>query len=1315
MLIQDGPLMTGVLSNLGATGVAGHVACPVELPPPSSASPGAHEEGERIFGLLPPAVAQALRDSEAGRLQLQLSASLAGIAWEAAHDGHAFLGEKFTVTRHIVVPDAVETATSAAEPDERCTVSIRCGAAPDAAQSAHASRLQRVVRAHDAFEPTESPRASAGIVHFVGAAAELLDLAAMLEPLPRLLVAEAAVDSAHIAQLCQLAGRRGLSLLLRPWGEDDDTSFMAELYGRMSLGTSVPAALQAARQASLAKGASGLRDNLRTLYCGDERLCMVTAREGNRRQATAMKVDLVQSTALMHQLGTERYFGLLQTYHRLCARLVRAHGGIANAPQGNDGVMCFFGVPAADEHASAQCLRAAMAIVHGVHQLGLEVRIGISTGPVVVDGQTPFGPDVHLADRLQSIAAPGAIVVGETTRQLTKARFAFDAVNVGELKGFAGHQVVAHALVRELPEFDLEPLGPNTGLSPFVGRDDEVAELQRAWRLVGSTDGVPLLISGEAGIGKSRLVREFRRWLSDQGVRCVELRCSPRHANSAFHPLIGWLQRQFGTPHDPSSSKALVDVISRSEVGQLPIPDAARVVAALLSPSADGNVAELPQSAERRRQLTLDVLAAWLARRAASPVCLVVEDVQWIDPSTQEFIDRIAALVRRLPLMLLLTRRSDVRPALPRAFECTELSLRGLSKSAAALLVEGNCGPGGLPPDSVRVLADRADGVPLFLEESTRMAVERSAGDRRPEALSSILQEVPSTIQDLLMARLDRHASAKRLAQVGAVIGREFPAPLLEAVLRHESAVSGPADMHARLKSLTESGLIVAKDSAGSVTYWFKHALVRDAAYQSLLERDRKRLHFALVQVVQQGFSDLQDAQPEMLAYHCTEAGLAAEALTHWEQAARRATARSAHREAIAHLHAGLALLDQLPESIPRDRTELRLQLLLAARLIATQGYGAADVERVYARAQTLCRRMGDEEALMKVQLGLEGCHFMRADFDKAHAIAQETSVLADRSRDPMRKIQAAWAVANVLFHRGEVLEAVEHMDACLHAYDLMAHRPSAVQDPGVMCLCYSAWGKWELGFPDEALRRAQRVVTLAEQLDHRFSMGEAWGFITTVHHFRGETMDAMRCANRAIEICEEGGFAVWLAHARVMRGRLAVQLAKSPAEIEQGLDEMKQAHAAWASTGAVVTQAFYLAMQAEGLSIAGRPAEGLAALQTAFDIVQRVGERYYEPEIRRLMGELILQSDASRTTEAQAWFESALVLSRSAKLHGLSLRAASSLAQLWARESREEEAHRLLASVRATFTEGMATRDLRQVNHWMDAWSVSADYGAGV
>jgi len=661
--------------------------------------------------------------------------------------------------------------------------------------------------------------------------------------------------------------------------------------------------------------------------------------------------------------------------------------------------------------------------------------------------------------------------------------------------------------------------------------------------------------------------------------------------------------------------------------------------------------------------------------------------------------------------MTILTLRTEANAAWMAPFPYSELNLRGLPAATARRLVLSACGDARLSQETVRLLAARADGVPLFIEESTRMAVEAALGRREQDGVALLQQSVPPTIQDLLMARLDRVAAAKQVAQVGAAIGREFSHALIEAVLEHEVATVDGSGLRAKLDMLVQSGLLVAKGSEPDTAYFFKHALVRDAAYQSLWVRDRQRLHRAIAHVVQYRFAELTDAQPELLAYHYTEAAIPADAVAYWEKAARRAATRSAHHEAIAHLTNGLSLVANLTDPLERCRTELRMQLLLASRLIATEGYGAQRVERVYVRAGVLARQAADEAALMKVLLGLEGYHFMRADFEKAHAITIEAGAMVDRSPDPMRRIQSAWAVSNILFHQGEILSAVEHMELCLRECDRIQHRPSAVQDPGVMCLCYSAWGKWQLGYPDEALRRAREVIALAEKIDHRFSMGEAWGFCTTVHYFRGEYEQALRCAERAIEICEDGGFAVWLAHAKVMHGRLVIELGDADA----GIAEMRQAYSMWASTGAVVTQAFYLAMQAEGLALAGRPDEGLAVLDVAFGIVRRVGERYYEAEIRRLIGELMLQSAAiqrrDRSGEAEEWLSGALELAREAQMHSLSLRAAMSLAKLWQEQGRAQDARTLLETEYLWFSEGLATRDLLLVHQMMEAIPVVDGY----
>ena len=448
--------------------------------------------------------------------------------------------------------------------------------------------------------------------------------------------------------------------------------------------------------------------------------------------------------------------------------------------------------------------------------------------------------------------------------------------------------------------------------------------------------------------------------------------------------------------------------------------------------------------------------------------------------------------------------------------------------------------------------------------------------------------------------------------------------------------------------------------------------------------------------MVREQFPDVAQSQPELLATHFAQSGNDAQALEYWERAARRAASRWAHVEAINHLRSGLALLARLPPVSERDRTELRLQLMLAGQLITTQGYGADPVGHAYERAAELCQRAGDEAAQMKTLLGLEGYHFMRADFVRAHVIARQAAAVLADSADPVRKIQLQWAVGNILFHQGEFIETVAHLDACLALYNQLQHPPRVVQDPGVMCLCYSAWALWEIGLADQALERARKVVAMAEQLDHKFSMAEAYAFCASVHLFRGEHAEALRCAKRSRDICTEGGFAMWLSYAQLLHGRLVAELG----DPEAGVAEMRHAYNQWIATGAIVTRPLYLAMQAEGLALAGRPDEGLVLLAEAFELVCHTREHYHEAEVRRLTGELILQSarlhGVDRQEEAQEWLQGSLEFAHHHRHTAAALRSATSLARLWMAQGRHTETHRILKIEYDGVTEGFYTRDVQ-------------------
>lgn len=1296
--------------------------------------------GSRIFAaMLPGPIGSFLQTSRPRTVSLQLGADMAWIPWELAFDGESFLGEKFRLCRQIVGGDQVAHLQPSRPLRPALHVLVLAGEASAATGEGVAGQLTAQLRLVEDVSVTGANVldlrrdalfgfiGESDVVHYVGSvdgsfgqggsaswwrAAELVDarsIASLPNP-PRLLIsqdvppkrvrAQPSANQAFAADACE----RGLSVLIcgQTRESDECLDFLLAFYRHLASGAAPSESARVGRSAlHQHAGIARVACLQAELYGGGDAIVVKDRNspgKDNRRQVTIMSFDLVGSTRLLEALHAEQYSELLVEYHERCARIVTGYGGTPDDPQGNDGIMCYFGFPVAREDAASQALRASFELIDAVRALGIDVRIGIATGEVVIRNGQPFGPAIHFAARMQSIAAPGMVVVGDSTRRIVRERYRFRELKPEELqplKGFDRHESLFQALGPARPDRQdaSESDSPAPHLTPFVGRGRELFTLEGHWEAVQSGELRLVRMIGEAGIGKSRLVHEFKRDLQEGGHEVIECRCAPEHVNSAFHPVTDWLRRQLKS-FDGDAADALLARID-DFVAPAGVDAAAALIADLLSVPAKQDHPVLSHSPERRRQLTLDVLVALSRQRLhGAAACLIVEDVHWIDPSTEEFLNRLALDVRALPLLMLVTARSDAEAGWHPRCVVHEMELRGLSPEASRMLVLSVSGDSRLPSEVVHLLAARADGVPLFIEESTRMVVELHA-DQSADSMSAATLAVPATILDLLTARLDRLGNAKQVAQIGGTIGREFPLALLRAVLAHEGSPFQTHDLSAHLATLIRSGMLIGHGEGDDVRYLFKHALMRDAAYRSLLERDRIRLHRVIASVISEQFRGLAEHQPELLAFHFTEAGVHAEALKFWEAAARKAVSRSAHVEAINHATNALADLARLPRDTGRDRVELRLHLLLAAQLIATEGYGADRVEREYARAMELAKSLGDEAALLKVMLGLEGFHFMRADFTKARTIADSVGSKAQASADPILRVQSKWALANLLMHQGQMEAAVRLMDDCRSEYDRIEHRPGAVQDPGVMCLCYSAWGLWQLGYPDQALTRVLAVVGLAERLKHNFSVGEAYGFRASVQHFRGENAAALQSAERAIEVCEDGGFVVWLAHARLMRGRIVAELG-DPAS---GIEEMREAYDLWAGTGAVVTTPFYLALRAEGLALGGRPHEGLELLEHALGIVNRGGERYYESEVRRLIGQLILQSAASegrdRAAEAEAWLRDALTRAQSRKLRSLALRCAMSLSGLWRSQGRYLEAIELLEPVYQSIEEGTGTRDL--------------------
>lgn len=1210
-------------------------------------------------------IAECLARSAPRVLTVQFEEALDAVGWESLGLGTASLAEHFALGRQLVggtdpvpLPESVLSETLAVTvvhgevpwsyPQARSVAlaDLSQASAREAVGSAHVLVLHGVTLA-ELMERGSLPRRERLLV--VGLPQPALQLAAALD------------DGAAVLGLGPQAG------LVR---EDLDTLLL-----QLGSGASVGEAVRL-----LHRRAAPVRVDAR-LY-GDPAMRFVRVQTPtSRRQVTSLSFDLVGSTTLLQSLGDEAYAEMLVSLYAQCTDVVRRHGGRPDEYQGDDGIMCYFGHPSAVEDAAVHAVQAGLEIVRTVPDLGVSVRVGIATGPVVIKANHPVGLSIHLAARLQQVTAPGTVLASTSTRALVEHAFDLQPLPVSPaLKGIPASEKNFYLVRGPSQDAKAHRLERLSSLTPLVGRQEELARLGACWQDALAGARRVAVVRGDPGMGKSRLVREFRHHLVEAGVKVLECRCRADASASPYltlaEALRRWLDIEANDANDVALEKLAAALPEKARTGE-----AFALMASLL-----GLVARVPHTAQgSRRQRLLALLLDWVTAFAKGrPCCLVVEDWHWVDPSMREFIEQLAQRRDGPGLLLVLTTRGETASA-PLAFEGSEnIELAGLSPEAARELVREACAASPLPTGLVRMLAARGDGVPLFLEEATRMALELGA-----ESLRSgfgALEAVPASLQDLLMARIDGLGPAKPVAQVAAVVGREFSLTLLSALLETGTFALDAATLGERLALLVESGLV---RSEGGGKYAFKHALIRDVAYASLWARDRHALHARVVTLLQERWPELAALQPELLALHQTEAGQHRDALAQWERAASHAAARSADVEAISHLRRALAVLHRVEPGLERDRTALRLQLLLAGRLIATEGYGAEAVLQAYLEAQRLCDQIGDQTARFKVEMGLEAFRFMRADFGPALEHGRRAAAIAASSGDTKQRLHAHWGLACTLFHQGELRATMREMEAGLALYTPAMHRMFGVQDPGVMCLAYSSWALWELARPDAALARINYAARMAREFEHKFSQAVALAYGVSIELLRGETEAALTRADACIRVCEDAGFPVWLAITRCMRGRLLCE----QGAFEEGLGEMRAGYALWLSTGSMVSQPLYLALQAEGLMLAGQMDAAAACVEEGLAITARYGERQLEAELRRLRGELALQH--GQLHDAEGWLKGSYALAIRQHRLGFALRSATSLARLWAGQGRQERARRLLVPLVERWTEGRGTRDV--------------------
>jgi class 3 adenylate cyclase/predicted ATPase len=1031
-----------------------------------------------------------------------------------------------------------------------------------------------------------------------------------------------------------------------------------------------------------------------------------------RRQLTVMFCDLVGSTALSARLDPEDLREVIGAYHRCVAETVARFDGFVAKYMG-DGALLYFGYPQAHEDDAERAVRTGLALIDAVDQLQtserLRVRIGIDTGLVVVGdlvgsgeaqergvvGETP-----NLAARLQAIGEPNTIVVGPTTRRLLGDLFEYRDLGTVAVKGFPQPVQVYQVLRSSAVESRFEAFH-SAGLTPLVGREEEIELLLRRWQRATSGEGQVVLLSAEPGVGKSRLAAALQEKFQAEPYSRMRWFCSPHHQGSALYPVIRQLERAARfTQDDPPDVK--LEKLGALLAGAATAAEDLPLLAELLSLPSNryGQVSLSPQAKKERTLQALVRQVEHLSQR--NPVLMVCEDVHWIDPTSLELLQVTVDRVQQLPVLLLLTFRPEFLPPWVGQPYVTMLSLGRLNRRDTAALVERVVGDKVLPPAVVHEIVDHTDGVPLFVEELTKAVLEAGAGEGDAKTVLSRISPgalaVPATLHASLLARLDRLGlDAKEIAQTGAAIGREFSDDLIRTV-----SLLPEAPLQSALEQLAASQLIFRR---GSSAYSFKHALVQDTAYGTLLRSKRQPLHARIARALEEKFPNIAATQPEVLAHHFTEADLTENAVAYWRKAGQRAAERSAHAEAIAHLRKGLMLVERVADPAERARRELDLQLVLAPVLIATKSWSAPEVEQAYLRARDLCRQAGDVAQLFTVSWGLWLVYQQRCEFKTARNLLDELFAVARRSADPGLLLQAHHAAWTTLLNLPELTACRAHLEAGLALYRPDAHRAHKFlygsHDAGVCNRYTAAAALWPLGFPEQALAMAREAVSMARELSHPFSLVLALVFAAMIYQHRREAEPAMEHAEAAIAVCAEHRIAPHLGAAgSILRG-WAIALRGQAVE---GIAEIRDGLAAVQPTGVRIRRPYYLALLAEALAWAGEFEQGLTALSEAAAAVEETGERRWEAEIYRLIGELTMARRAGDRTEAAACFRRAIDVAGRQSAKALELRATTSLTQLWRDQGKQQQAHDLLAPVYGWFTEGFDTPDLREASALLDA-----------
>ncbi len=1034
------------------------------------------------------------------------------------------------------------------------------------------------------------------------------------------------------------------------------------------------------------------------------RTAQVSPSGAERRQITVISCELVGMSGEADGVGLEDLREANTAFQRCAAEMADRHGARVVSQLGNAALL-LFGYPTTLEHDAERAvragieLRAAVRALKPVAGMAMRCRTGIATGMAIVGepetGGAPEDPEIvgeplNLAIQLRLSAQADGVAIEPATRGLVGDLFDcrdFGAVATpGRAEPVRAWQVMGEGLVAS--RFEALRGGARPAL---VGRDEEIALLLRRWARVAGGDGQVALISGEPGLGKSRLAAELEARLQDVPHGALRYFCSPHHQASALHPFVDQLERASGAARDGLSATRLEKLAAQLAGAALPQDDVA-LLSDLLGLRTPGGDALATLSARRKMERTLEaLLRLWEGMSHQRPLIVTFEDAHWLDATSRELLDLAVERVRGLPVLLIVTFRPEFRPPWTGQPHVTALALTRLDQRdriAMAAQVAGRA----LPRAVAEQIAERADGVPLFVEELTKSVLE--SGLLRAEADRFVLDgalpppAIPTSLYASLLARLDRSASVRQAAQAGAVIGPEFSYPLVRAVCRL------PEDqLQAALAELVASELVFQRGLPPESVYNFRHALVQDVAYDSLVRDGRRELHAAVAQALEAQSPELMETRPELFAHHYAEAALTEKSISAWAKAGQRSAARSALAEAAVQFQRALDQLALTPETPRRLHRELELRSALGAVLRFVKGQAAPETGRAYARTRSLWEQLGSPEAFRHVPYGQSMFHVYSGELDLARRVGEDLLSLSEGRRDSAGLVLGHSATGQSLLLAGRFADSRPHLEKLLAIYDPATHA-GLVQQAGshpLMTQAFLGLALFCLGFPDQAMARSAAAIADARRLTHPTSLAVGLAIGALQASLVGDAAAAAQRARELEVVATEQGLPFYQAWAAIYLGRARVQ----DGDVDGGIALLRSGVNAYRATGAVMWLPHFLSLLAAGQEVAGQVEDATASLDEASRIVAGTGERWFAAELCRRKGELLLrQGDAEAAAER---FGEAIALAREQDARLWELRAAMSLTRLRCGQDRRAEARELLAPVLAWFSEGLGTHDLQE------------------